>query len=457
MPAAKSAAAAVADRHAFPRTLSFWKCGPEDDFRRRDAIVSYAFCNNIGALRRLNPRGIFLLTPGLFPRNGAAAYGGMHVTYGAGPVAWRTEECDKLPRSAGPVNLGCIRAFDFDSDFMWNVDGSIARIFNGTTGHGGWNLADPVGSGTREFVAKFFAYTAKVSGLYTDGWDGVFSDNWTYGAIGQSWAYGPNLDTDRDGRVDDYATLRKRWDDGLNEVGGRIRSYLPGKTLAGNGSWYPMWLGQYGAADPQGWLKASNATFVDDMQDFYRNGGGGPPGLLRIASRWLAFADPAGLPRYVLFRLKALTASGDLLSIPSGANPNDSRYMLDPGVMRSMRWGLTLALMSGAYFEIVANGRDDTVWWYDEFDGGKGVRSRGYLGEALGQPVKLRTGRVWRRDFKNGIALNNSTSKPVRIDLGARFKRLRGTQNPGVNNGKVVTRVTLPAHDGLILLKIRQK
>ena len=88
----------------------------------------------------------------------------------------------------------------------------------GDSGNPGWNLSDPAGKGTRELVAKFFAYTAKLGGLYADGWDGAFSDNWIYGVIGQSWAYGPNLDTDRDGNVDDYTALRKRWDDGLEET-----------------------------------------------------------------------------------------------------------------------------------------------------------------------------------------------------------------------------------------------
>lgn len=451
-----AAKASRADKRAFPRTLSFWKCGPSSQVARRDIIVGHAFCD-IDTLRRLNPKGIFLLTPGLFPDNGDE-YGGMHVTYGTGlwhwreGFAWKDGGCDRLP---GPVNLGCMRPFNFDSDYLWNANGTIAGVYNGTTGHRGWNLPDPNRKGTRELVAKFLAYTAKASGLYADDWDGVFSDNWTYGALGLSWAYGPNLDTDRDGKVDDVEAIRKRWNDGLNEVGNRLRNYLPGKTIAGNGSWYAMWLG-YTGSDPNGWLKASNATFVDDLQDFYNDGGGGPPRLLQIASRWLTFKDPAGLPRYVLFRQKALKESGDVLRIPEGADPNDARYMLDPAVMRSMRWGLTLGLMTGAYYEIVVDGMDGTLWWYDEFDGGKGIRKRGYLGQPLGPPVKLAADRVWRRDFQHGIALNNSTSKPVSIDLKGRFKRLRGSQNPQVNNGKVVTRVTLAGHDGVILLKVKK-
>jgi Hypothetical glycosyl hydrolase family 15 len=451
--ATKSAKAAGLDRRAFPRTLAFWKC--DDAIARRDMVVSYAFCP-IGRLRRLNPRGIFLLTPGLFPADGHE-YGGMHVTYGQGLLHWREgspsrrrDGCDAVP---GPVNLGCIREFSADWDYLWNADGTIAGISNGTDGHRGWNLADPTGKGTRELVAKFFAYTAKVSGLYTNGWDGVFSDNWTYSAVGQSWAYGPKLDTDRDGKVDDTETLRRRWNDGLNDVGSRIRSYLPGKLVGGNGSWYPMWLG-YQAADPNGWLKASNVTMVEDISGFYSKPS--PADLLNIATRWLKFPDPAGKPRYVLFQLDALTSDGKHLSIPSTADPNNPKYMLNRGVMRSMRWGLTLALMVGAYYEIIVDDRHATLWWYDEYDGGKGVRRRGYLGQPLGPRVTLRPG-LWRRDFEQGIALNNSTPKTVTIDLKKSFRRMRGMQNPRLNNGKVTTRATLAPHDGLILLNVKHK
>jgi hypothetical protein len=450
----ESARAPRTDQRAFPRTLSFWKCGPEDEVARRDMIVGYAFCQ-LEYLRTRNPKGIFLLTPGFDPAAGGP-HAGMHVTYGSAlwhwrpGYQWRDGGCDKLP---GPVNLGCMRAIDFDWDYMYNVDGSIAGITNGTDGHRGWNIAGPANRGTSELVAKFFAYTAKLAGLYTKRWDGVFSDNWTYSAIGLNWAYGPTLDTDRDGKVDEQGSLRKRWNDGLNKVGNSIRSYLPGMTVAGNGSWYPMWLG-YEASDPQGWLKASNATMVEDISGFYTKPT--PAELLGIASRWLGFRDPRGLPRYVLFQLDALTKNGEHLSIPSDANPNDPKYMLDPGVMRSMRWGLTLSLMAGAYYEIIVDDRHETLWWYDEYDGGRGIRRRGYLGQPRGQSVRLRAG-VWRRDFEHGIALNNSTVAPVTIDLKRRFRHLRGSQNPSLNDGSVRTKIRLEGHDGVILLNLAQK
>ena len=64
---------------------------------------------------------------------------------------------------------------------------------------------------------------------------------------------------------------------------------------------------------------------------------------------------------------------------------------------------------------------------------------------------------MWRRDFEHGIALNNSSSAPVTIDLKKPFRHLRGSQNPSLNDGSVTTKVTLEAHDGVILLNLAQK
>ena len=120
-----------------------------------------------------------------------------------------------------------------------------------------------------------------------------------------------------------------------------------------------------------------------------------------------------------------------------------------------MRWGLTLSLMSGVYYELIGDfyGNEITCrWWFDEFDGGEGVRKRGYLGQAVAAYKKLRAG-VYRRDFQRGIAINNSSDETVTVNLGGTFTKLRGTQAPSLNDGSNVTRVSIPAQDGIILLK----
>jgi hypothetical protein len=81
------------------------------------------------------------------------------------------------------------------------------------------------------------------------------------------------------------------------------------------------------------------------------------------------------------------------------------------------------------------------------------------LGEKVGtvwiDDVKVQTGSrpdVWRRDFAGGIALVNPTDAAVWVDLGGTFRKLKGTQAPTVNDGSLVTAVTLRPNDGLVLL-----
>lgn len=59
---------------------------------------------------------------------------------------------------------------------------------------------------------------------------------------------------------------------------------------------------------------------------------------------------------------------------------------------------------------------------------------------------------VFRRDFDNGIAVANATSRTRTVDLGGEFIKIRGQQDP-VNNGATVTSVTLPPYDGLLLVR----
>jgi len=60
---------------------------------------------------------------------------------------------------------------------------------------------------------------------------------------------------------------------------------------------------------------------------------------------------------------------------------------------------------------------------------------------------------VYRRDFEGGVVLINTTSSSQKIDLGETFRKIRGRQQPRINNGKLISKVTIPPKDGLILLR----
>jgi hypothetical protein len=424
----------------FPRTYHVYGGWTQAEaLAKYDMVVGYANYD-LGFLRSQNPNGIFLLQPGLTPTD-PADYTGVQMTYGH-LDKW-AGGCDEL---SGGVNLGCIRAFDPYWDYLRNADGTIAGRDGGISNHPGWNLADPAGKGSAEMVAKVFAYAGKRSGLYTDDWDGLHSDNWIY-TIGGSSFYGPTLDTDRNGAVDDYGVLRRNWSNGLAGAGHTLRRHLPGKVIGGNGIWWKN-PGAYVGSEVNGWLKSANYTLIEHFDRFYDD----PGGFLRLARRWLDHPDPYGQPRYLAVMQRALTADGSPLELSQGIDPNSEAYMLDPAVMRSMRWGLTLAMMGDAYYEIFVDRMHHTRWWYDEFDGGEGIRRRGYLGQALSAPRLLAPG-VRQRDFENGIALNNSSDAMQAVRLGGDFWKLTGTQNPSLNDGSRVTTVSVPAHDGLILLR----
>jgi hypothetical protein len=60
---------------------------------------------------------------------------------------------------------------------------------------------------------------------------------------------------------------------------------------------------------------------------------------------------------------------------------------------------------------------------------------------------------VWRRDFHNGIVLVNPTETPLDVTLEEPFKRLIGTHEPTLNDGRVSNVQRVEAFDALFLLR----
>ena len=435
----------LVDTHAYPRTYNIYSGGPSEELSRYDMVVGLKSLDAAG-LRLRNPTGIFLLQPSL------QGGGSIHVTAPGGAVGWR----GAMDTLAGGTALGQIRATNPDWDFLHNADGSLASIGKIL----GWNLAAPPDKGVPQEVARVFSYSAKLDGLYrctvrigkpgakkrVPCWSGVHSDNWIYSSIGADWFYGGNLDTDRDGVVDSENTLKRNWANGLTQVGTLLRAYLPGMVVGGNGAWYRQDL--YTGSDPKGWLKASNYTLIEGSEKYSAET------LLSVEKNWLSFPDPLGRPRYIAVMQKATDINGKALVWTQG-DVNTPAAMLRTDVLRSMRWGLTLSVMTGAYFELLGDwyGPGHAArWWFDEFDGGVDVRRRGYLGQPRGTYKQLAEG-VYRRDFDKGIAINNSTSQAQLINLNGTFRKLKGTQNPSLNDGSTVTSVAIPPKDGIILLR----
>ena len=91
--------------------------------------------------------------------------------------------------------------------------------------------------------------------------------------------------------------------------------------------------------------------------------------------------------------------------------------------------------------------------WYDEYDAHIGTPL--YAAPTAPYPVSQGgDGNYWRRTYSNGLVLvNPSKTKTSYVHVPAGYKRLHGTQDPAVNNGQVVSTVTLPPRSGLLLIR----
>ena len=120
----------------------------------------------------------------------------------------------------------------------------------------------------------------------------------------------------------------------------------------------------------------------------------------------------------------------------------------DPKDYQSFRYGFTACLMNDGYYSFTSKSSGYYgVVWFDEYNTKLGAPSGA-------PPAGAWQNGVWRRDFTNGIALVNPKGNgPQTVTLETPFVKIQGTQDPAVNNGQTVTRVTLQDRDGIVLLR----
>lgn len=119
-----------------------------------------------------------------------------------------------------------------------------------------------------------------------------------------------------------------------------------------------------------------------------------------------------------------------------------------PTDYQSFRYGFASCLMNDAYYDFTdASAGYHGVVWFDEYNAN--------LGQPTSSPPTAAWQKgVWRRDFANGIALVNPKGNGTQtVQLGGTFVKIKGGQDPSVNNGQTVTSVTLQDRDGIILLR----
>ena len=261
-----------------------------------------------------------------------------------------------------------------------------------------------------EYLSDFVVDKLLSTGLY----DGVFYDNSWYNV---SWVNGGAIDADRNGKNDNKNTLDAAWRAGMTRLFQLTRAKA-GKPIMiiGNGD--------------QGYYGDINGIYFENFS----------------TNSYISWEE-----KMRLYNLSQNTSVAPQAAIIGNTSADSSKAKTD---YQKMRFGLTSALLGSGYFAYDAGSYSHAEkWWYDEYDVN--------LGEAMSDAVS-QTGTsgyykdVWKREFTNGVAVVNSLAEKKEVDLGGEFEKLIGEQDPEVNDGSIVSKVTLPAKDGLILLKTYQ-
>lgn len=228
-------------------------------------------------------------------------------------------------------------------------------------------------------------------------WDGVFYDNcWTN--IG--WL-NFNLDLNRDGLVENYATQDRLWSEGTAELIKYSRQiFPPNKIIVCNGG--TAYRQYYQGRMYESFPLASEGGWLQNINDY------------------------------------ETTGSFSIINANTGNQGNRENF-------KTMRFGLASSLLGDGYFSFDYGDLDHgQTWWYDEYDL--------ELGQPLSGKRQIITD-VWQKKFTRGLVLINNSYLPASVRLPEKYEKINGAQDPITNNGQLINVADLKANDSLILLK----
>lgn len=289
-----------------------------------------------------------------------------------------------------------------DAWYLKNTNGMRLSWWEGTYLLNMTNKAPIINGNTPQtFIADFVTKEL----LYSGYWDGVFYDN--------SWDNithfaGTNIDLNNDGVAD--GNLDTAWLVGMKTLYEQTRFRVGDNILL------------VGNNDNGAYLKELNGKLLENFS----------------LEKWSALMNIA--------RILASEHKNPRVSLIN-SNTKNTGYQN----YKNMRFGLTSALLENMYFSYDYGDSDHgQIWWYDEYDINLGLpitKAQSKQGFLTYQQD------IWHREFEHGIALVNSTDKKKIVDLGREYEHIAGTQDPVVNDGSIVSELSIAGADGRILLK----
>jgi hypothetical protein len=241
--------------------------------------------------------------------------------------------------------------------------------------------------------------------------------------------------------VDGYKNFDLAWEEGIKKLLlPKLRKLLDGKHLIGNssGAFGDLLNGSIYESCPGNWSESIPETYEDWKEDIL-----GINGYINISK--IGFS-----PNFSLI---------ETYEIDNGyfvGNPTDDPSFV-PNYQR-MRFGFTTALLGDGYFsyEIGTNGHGSLgIMWFDEYDNSGQIS--GYLGYPTSDAFIVHDygtdGKIFRRNFNNGIVVCNPSEREAIINLEHSYKLIEGTQAPHINTGEWITSILIASKDDRILLK----
>jgi hypothetical protein len=259
-----------------------------------------------------------------------------------------------------------------------------------------------------EFLPRFVSDEILSTGL----WDGVFYDN-IWGDI--SWLNNANIDIDNDNQRDSKSYMDESWNKGTEKMLRVSRELNPEAIIIGNGRVFYQY---------QNYL---NGMMLEDFPSNWENGG-----------TW-----SGSMKTYM--KLKDYNINPQASVILAFKDQN-SPY-------QKMRYSLTSTLMENGFFGYNQSVyKQGELWYYDEYNFSLG-QPQSQAKNLVSSSLNIKDG-LWRRDFDNGIAVVNSSSKKQSyLFEKEEFEKLNGSQVPKINDGTIVNFVSLEPKDGVILKK----
>jgi len=230
-----------------------------------------------------------------------------------------------------------------------------------------------------------------------------------------------NIDSNLDGIPDNPRVLDSAYKSGMEDFFTQLREQLPYAILMGNEASldYAPWLnGRLFEWQLAAILDGTNQLTWNSVMTSYRDWSeqGQAPHTTFIQNS----PEPLFFDKYSYRQWEQMPPAMEAEAAAS---------------YRRMRYGLTTALMGDGPFSFdLGAAWHGQLWWYDEFGAsGDGKATtlppRGYLGQPVGEPRRI-IDNIWARQFENGLAIINPTSKTQTVQLPGTYCKLNGKQAP---------------------------